>query len=290
MKRRLLALLIGHLLAETSAFANTPLLTLKLELDPIAEATAYELEATSGAFQKTFTSNTEHMEIKVPVGEYMIRIRSKDRRGIFGDWSEPEKIQAEPSSVDLQKSEQLFRPHIEAEGLRYWVELEWIPVAGASGYRFLLKSKASGKEEIVAQQTVKNPKIKFKTKPGRLTYNVQALYSEGQVASPLASYEPKLDLLGKKLNAPRLLSQKELHIQWQTDDHAGLLVESVYCEFLSTTCTPIGRQIYQSGFDFAPTKGPGIYKLALVSHIEGYVDSDPVHTEFIVKPKEEDLP
>jgi hypothetical protein len=267
---------------------------LTLELDHVEGAKAYEVQAQSPQLDKTFTSASEKIELHLPVGDYKIRTRVKDYRGVFGEWSATDDFSVKPAPVDLKKSEQSFKPVITPEGLKFWVDIQWLPEPGASGYKFQLKKKdpssKSTIEKIVAEQTVKEPHIRFKSRPGQFFYNVTALYSKNQVASAPSSYEPKLAMSGKKLNPPDIKLVDKYRLETLANEGVEILAQIEHCPFMGERCKKLKTMVFHKAAELNPIEGPGVYKVSLMSHLEGYLDSDPVFQEIIVKPQEKDLP
>ena len=271
-----------------AADKSSPDLNLKLSLDAVEGAVTYQAEATAENFLRTFSSKSPQLEVNLPIGKYTLKIRVADARGIFGPWSEPQEFNVEAPPVDLKLAENKYPATFKAEGLKFWVELQWDALAGASGYKLQLKNKVG---KIVGEQVLPEAKARFKIRPGIFHFNVIALYARNQIAAPPSDYEPQITLQGKMLESPVVEKTGPRTFKWKSSEGAGLVTKIQYCAFWSDSCQSLPEAFYKDSiYKFEPSQGPGLYKIAFATHMEGFVDSEAEVSEILVKPDFKDLP
>jgi hypothetical protein len=110
-----------------------------LEWEPVAEAREYEIELFQQEDDKIlprgkYKTDSPQWSHAVPPGKYFLRLRSMDKRGVPGEWSQNIALK-----VRMQNPLQLRPAQTDkiSDGL---VNFEWGPIAGASNYQLIVRN------------------------------------------------------------------------------------------------------------------------------------------------------
>lgn len=111
-----------------------------LEWEEVKEAREYEIELFQQEGEKIlprgkYKTDSAQWSHAVPPGKYSLRLRSVDKRGVPGEWS-----QNIPLKVRMQNP-RLLRPVSNDKVSDPLVTFEWAPVDGAANYQLLIQNK-----------------------------------------------------------------------------------------------------------------------------------------------------
>ncbi|MEY4615159.1 MAG: hypothetical protein RJB66_119 [Pseudomonadota bacterium] len=171
---------------------------INLEWEAAAEARGYQLEfgkAGKGTPFKTLTNVPEaRWSGPMPAGKYWMRVRGKDIRGIYGDWSE-----AIPFEVKLKNVDTIFpEPShtVTTDDLSYPIRFQWQSQREAEFYILNILSE-SGEllESIKTQDTLFAMKLDSSKK---YKWFVQATDSNGAVGEKPTNIN-ELTIIGPSL-------------------------------------------------------------------------------------------
>ncbi len=197
--------------------------TVNMEWDPIEIAKSYELELTSlpkkeGEKPLLFKTETSEWSGALTPGDYQMRIRSRDKRHVPGEWSQPEafKVGLDPVKlVSPKSSENLKVNEIETVA----IDFKWDTVGGADIYRFQLKDE-DGK--IISAQDLKENQVQIKLPVAqKYFWSVVPISAQG-----IESESPTRDqftVYGKKLTSPEIEKPKTefvREINWSKPEKA----------------------------------------------------------------------
>lgn len=191
------------------------------EWEAIEGASSYQVELKQTKEDgKTFNFKVKEAmwNGKLTPGNYIMRLRSSDERGVPGEWSPPS-----PFEVGLESVRLTFpAPKAELAGKRSdeeKINFRWEPAGGASTYHFELQSDDG---EFKVSEDLKDTNISVKVPAAKnFTWKVNAFNSE-KIASEAVSVG-QFSLLGAPLEKP-LLEKPEnefvREVQWKNPDNA----------------------------------------------------------------------
>lgn len=208
----LLATIFLFAISESILADNNEILrSIQFEWEAVEDATLYEIEVTDQlADHKTegkdaketktppqvFKSKEAVFNGKLRPGKYSIRIRSRDYRGVPGDWSEPMDLPVglEPVLVTKPKNEQNLETN---ENDVAEVQIAWTPTRGAVQYEVTLKS---GQDILQPKSLIHETSMTLKL-PVAKQYQF-AIRAIGASAVSETDTLVSFSLIGKKLVAP----------------------------------------------------------------------------------------
>lgn len=192
-----------------------------LELETVEGAISYEVELTSKS-----SGNTQTFKMKTPIwkaairpGEFTLRLRSYDSRGVPGVWSEQL-----PFVVKLP-GPQLLAPIAETEiktneEKYYDTEFKWQTVQGTSKYR--LEITPEGQTTPITDTFSENQgKINLPV-ANRYTWKVIPISKSGEEGESQET-PGRFTLIGKALNTPTIEKPEDIWVQfvkWEKPDYA----------------------------------------------------------------------
>lgn len=193
------------------------------EWEAIENAKSYEIELKQVKEKdpKTFSFKVSEAAWngRLTPGKYLMRLRSRDYRGVPGDWSEPSEF-----NVGLETAALKFpgaRVKIDTkENSSASIGFQWSPVGGADQYHFVLTSE-DGKTQIT--ETLSKPEFKTSLPvASHYTWKVSASNSEGIVSD--ATAVGQFTLLGKAVENPKIEkpeSEFVREVKWTRPDHVS---------------------------------------------------------------------
>lgn len=186
------------------------------EWDGDPDARTFEIEIQqSGKDGKTYKFKVKQAlwNGKLTPGQYSIRLRALDARGVPGDWSEPAPfpVGLETPQLTFPKPRQLVSGNSATEAK---VTLQWKPVPGAKTYQLEIAS-ADGEVKKSAEATSATAEMKL---PVAKVYKwkVGATGADGVASDTVA--EGEFTLLGQKLAPPRIAAPENdfaREVTWQ---------------------------------------------------------------------------
>lgn len=204
------------LLFSISAFAQDSR-WIDIEWEEVPGALNYEVELFEGENETRVARGKYKVESSswsnaVPPGKYSLRIRSLDKRGVPGEWSDYIAVKVH------MHNPRLFRPGPGSQIDNPQVDFEWGEVESASIYQLVIKNE---KNRIVHNHTVKDIRASVYLEDiGLYTWAVYAL-EEGEA---LRSQEEFVSAtfkafirVGGELEAPevKVTINEKVSIEWQ---------------------------------------------------------------------------
>lgn len=196
------------------------------EWEAIENAKSYEIElkqvkSSKEEEAKTFTFKVTEAAWngRLTPGKYMMKLRSRDYRGVPGDWSEPSEFNVGLETAVLKfpgARVKMATKETDTTSL----EFKWAPVGGADQYHFVLTSD-DGKTQIT--ETLKEPSFKVKVPvASHYTWKVSSSNNEGITSD--ATAVGQFTLLGKPIENPRIEKPESdfvRELKWSRPDHVS---------------------------------------------------------------------
>ncbi len=193
------------------------------EWDAIPDAKSYELELTQAVTDKKETPKVFNFKTKDPLwsgrltpGEYVMKLRSRDYRGVPGDWSPDSDFHVGLDNVML-KSPSANSKISTKESKDLAMTFDWGPVGGADKYIFELIDE-DGKS--IAQQELEKTSLKLNVPVAKsYSWKVKAVNEKGITSE--ATSVSQFTLLGKTLEKPKavaLESEYVRELKWSRPD------------------------------------------------------------------------
>lgn len=195
------------------------------EWEAIEGADSYEVElkpVTEIETNKIFSFKTKEAAWngKLSAGKYIMKLRSRDKRGVPGDWSEPSEFNVGLENAILRYPAQESQiPAKEIDETK--ISFKWDPVGGADGYLFELQSED---EKIKVSQKIETPQFEMKIPvAAKYTWKVTAMNKDGFQSE--ATTVAQFSLLGPALTAPVIEKPENdfvREIKWTHTDSAPI--------------------------------------------------------------------
>ena len=247
-----------------------------LEWDGIEGAAGYDVEFSPTPKGKPITISVKHAfwDGKLPVGNYTMRIRSKDRRKVPGNWSD-----SQPLQVGLENAKLIFPTTnyklASNESEKEKVEFKWQKVPGADDYLIEVTSRD---EKIKITEETSHNEIKIKIPVAQeYTWKVQA--RRGDIHSDATTMD-EFFIQGKKLDKPIIIAPANRFvrtIEWQHPDFAENYDfsiqrwDGVAKKWDKVTST---KEFKDTSVPFDPTWPGGQYRISVRAKSNVRVDSD----------------
>ncbi len=245
-----------------------------IEWEEVANASNYEVELFQEENGKQlprgkFKVDQPGWSSAVPPGKYSLRIRSLDKRGVPGEWSEniPVKVR--------MHNPKLFQPGQESKLSSPQVEFEWSDIAGASFYQLVVKNE---KDQLVHNSVVKDVRANVYLEDlGNYTWTAYALESgepqrtqEDFTASTFRGFTR----VGGELDPPevKVTVKDKVVIEWNKVRRA----KAYELDYLPPANADKSRRFKLPGnqFAFATSRlRDGITTITIRSSASGYPDS-----------------
>lgn len=239
------------------------------EWEAIEGAKSYEIELVpvkeAADEPKIFNFKTTEASWngRLTPGKYLMRLRSRDYRGVPGEWSPASDFNVGLDNVVLKHplADKIMSDVVEKKE----IEFKWDAVGGADQYEFTLISE-DGKTNITQKLT--EPRVKIEVPvAAHYTWTVSASSNDGIISDAKAS--SKFALHGKKLTRPTLEkpeSEFVRDLRWRPQEHATSYDIFIirrdektkkYVKFKSIEKTT------QESLEFDPSWPGGAYKVAV---------------------------
>lgn len=264
MIRTLAALFL--ILGCASAAAETVRRSVTLEWYPIEGAVSYDVEIKrkpdGNPLQRNFAGQTGVLELEP--GSYEMRVRSRDKRKVPGDWSPVQEFEVFLAKVEIESpkaGQKINAPKPDEISL----DIKWKPVPGADEYLLELVSE-DGKVKI--QKSVKQRGLQVTAPVGHLyTLKVQAVSASGVTSGD--PIERKFTVWGTKLESPEIEVNETGYVRevkWTRPLYADEFdYDLSKWDAASKKWVNVkkGRSQKDSRFDFLPSWSGGTYRFAI---------------------------
>lgn len=279
--------------AETATPPLTPLKTIELDWEAVENAGGYEVKLSpeNGQAPLVFETPENHLSKAVPIGNYVLQMRTKSKDGRdTSEWSPPIPLAVVAKELTPLKPAQ----NAEIDGSKkpkISVDFEWSPVANAKSYTLSVWSDDKKDKPYV-----------FTTKSTRRTLDVPTaqIYHwkvEFESADDVRyQQEPKLftfTLLGQRLTKPEIidhsLSCKDM-LTWTDSEDAETYSAELFFKFIDETeWRSVQKQNGNEAFMPCPKLRTGAYKLEVTAKAGRRSPSEPAIKEFLIKPTLADI-
>jgi hypothetical protein len=211
--------LVFILMISSASMASEFRRSVSLEWEPIEGAATYDVEFAPTPKGKPITvlARKSFWNGKLPVGNYNMRVRAKDRRKVPGDWSETQAM-----TVGLENAKLIYPSSnyklASKEAETETVVFKWQPVPGAEDYKIEVTSR-DGKTKIVEETSKQEIKVKL---PVAQEYTWKVLAQRDEVHSDAATVD-EFFIQGKKLDKPEIVPPANRFvrtIEWKHPDFA----------------------------------------------------------------------
>lgn len=198
------------------------------EWEAIEGATSYEIQLIQSKEDDKETGKGKTFNFKVKEaawngrltpGKYMMKLRSRDYRGVPGEWSTPSEFNVGLEAVSLKSPAPNAKINSKEDDTTKMV-LEWSPVGGADQYQVTITSE-DGKTQISETLSDTNFKADLPV-ASNYTWKVSALNKEGFQSD--ATAVGQFSIVGKALENPKIEkpeSEFVRQIKWNRPDHAS---------------------------------------------------------------------
>ncbi|MNJ98408.1 hypothetical protein D3C87_161740 [compost metagenome] len=209
----------------TTAEAQTPFRRLvNFEWEAIENAKSYEIELQqikedSKELGKVFRFKTKEAAWngRLTPGKYIMKLRSRDYRGVPGEWSPPSDFNVGLETAVLKSPPSRSR-FIAKESKETTLDFKWDPVGGAESYHFELVSE-DGKTQIT--KDLKETSLKINVPVAQnYTWKVSALGAQG-IQSDAVSVG-QFTILGTAIETPKISrpeSEFVRELKWTRPDN-----------------------------------------------------------------------
>lgn len=239
------------------------------EWEAIEGAASYEIElipvkiASDEPKAFNFKTTEASWNGRLTPGKYLMRLRSRDYRGVPGDWSPQSDFNVGLDNVVLKSP---LSEKIETDSTdKKEVEFKWEAVGGADQYEFTLTSE-DGTTAI--SQKLTEPSFKAEVPvAANYTWTVQAFNNEGILSEGTAT--SKFALNGKKLEKPALEKPETefvREIKWEAPEYATSYDVFIIRRDERTKKFEKFKSIEKTSsasLDFDPSWPGGVYKVAV---------------------------
>jgi hypothetical protein len=276
----------GFSFAET---AKTLSSKVDMEFEPTPDAKGYQLEVRQGEHVVlTKESDQPKYILELEPGRYEIKTRAKDKRGVYGVWSESDSIEVTSPGLQLRPENSVVKA-MDPKNPYEPLKLQWPEMPLATGYQVKIKDK-NGK--IVGDKQVEQAHTEISLVPGEYSYTVLVMYADGQL-SPPSEFEPKIQIKATEIPAPKVEwkgNKKGQKIaRWQVPAGIQIVNKLEYSAYLSEQWTLVKDKFEKPEIITNHLRPPGRYRLTLQAMAEGWTSGPSTVEEFEVKPIETDL-
>lgn len=257
--------------------------SVNLEWEKIEKAFSYDLEISDSKKKPLVnkTSSEERMKIHLSPGEYLFRIRAKDKRGVSGPWSAYEKLSVKVGIVKLLHPPKNWEKVVQ-ESDTLDISFKWSSSQGAESYLIKVTSISSS-FEVSKEITATELMLKL---PVGETFNWSVQSKAQGLFSPVS--EAQFTLLGKNFAKPIIKkpsSEFVRRISWEREkssDAVDVFIWKVDTE--SQTWKKVFEQVNTKDlvFHFPSEWDGGLYRLELMAKKDNKAISEKESIEFPV--------
>ncbi|MGZ3795353.1 MAG: fibronectin type III domain-containing protein [Pseudobdellovibrionaceae bacterium] len=261
-----LTLLTGAAGFLPAAWAETYRREVSFEWEEIPGAKSYDIEIRAASKDSrdkpmSFRTKDATWSGKLVPGKYLMSLRSRDLRGVPGDWSPSSEfiVNLDPVKIKFPQAQALIKANDERDVLQ---KFEWDPVSGADEYRFDLSSE-DGKTQIT--ETLKEPRYSVKIPVAQnYTWNVTGLGHSVQSDSTTAS---NFSIIGRKITPPTIAPPETefvREVRWSrpnTVEKYDLTLKRLNPQTKKWEKVLTQENVQGESFNFAPEYVGGTYNL-----------------------------
>jgi|GEM_PF-3238746 len=275
------------------AQAKRPMRKLDFSWEPVAKAKGYELQfvrtAADGATDPlTFSSASSAFKGDIPVGQYKLKIRTLDARGVPGAWSPamPVELKLPVVEASTPPADKVIQSE-EAEEDK--VRLAWKPIGEGVLYRVAVLNKKGKK---IAEETVDEPEIEMKLNVAReYLWRVTAKLEDGFMGEEWETAR-EFSLIGAALETPEIksnYSKEKPIVKWSRPKFTGAYKFDVSIKTGEKEWKELVREdeYRRSAFKVPKDWGPGTYRVNVVALASLRAPSKSLEYDFEITAPEE---
>lgn len=196
------------------------------EWEAIEDAKTYEIELRQVKEEKDAEAKTFSFKVKeaawsgrLAPGKYMMKLRSKDYRGVPGDWSPESEFNVGLENVNLSYPQSGAKISSKEEK-SVNMDFQWSAVGGAEKYQFTLTSE-DGKIQI--NETLKDTHFKSEI-PVAMNYTWKVAASNKEGVASEATSVGQFAVLGAPIQSPKVdkpESEFVREVKWSRPDNVS---------------------------------------------------------------------
>ena len=239
------------------------------EWDPINQAKSYELEIIAigqPGEQKDifrFTVNEASWRGELKPGLYSMKLRSRDRRGVPGEWSTPEQfyVKLYAPVILFPLKQQILKSNQDEN---YELTLQWEFQSEASRYQIHIED--SSKNFVRDLETSEN-NIKISVPVAKnYSWSIKGFDKQGKEGEQITESIP-FQILGKKLITPKVKRPENpfvRNLEWSTVPFSENYKYILYFRNTERKWSPFKEEkTSATNFSFDPKWSGGEYKLSV---------------------------
>jgi len=264
--------------------------TTNFEWSPVVKAKSYEIEITPigrAEGQNTpynFTVTNPSWDGELKPGKYSMRLRSRDKRNVPGDWSNPEVFQVKLYAPKLYSP--LAQDEIQSSSAEsHSLTLHWEAQSEASLYKIHIEDE--NKNFIKDLETSKNELTLSVPVARKYQWSIIGHDLQGNEGEPLSDVIP-FTIVGKQLNTPQIITPETSFVRqlkWQPSMYAQKYSYILYRRDKLKSRKWIKFQDGETQnnlFIFNPKWKGGEYKLSVTAHAPLRINSKTYSISFDV--------
>lgn len=239
------------------------------EWEAIEGAQGYEVELNlkkEDGKGKTFSFKVKEAAWngRLSPGKYIMKLRSRDYRGVPGDWSEPSEFNVGLEGAILKYPESNAQISSK-ENEEMAVNFQWNPVGGSDEYAFTLTSE-DGKTQINKNLTDTHVEIDLPVAM-KYTWKVSASSKEGFQSESMSVGQ--FSLLGAPIESPKIEkpeSEFVRELKWSSPANASnfdVVVSKLNDQAKKWETVKVVENIQESALAFDDTLPGGKYQVAV---------------------------
>lgn len=231
----------------------------------------------------TFKTKSALWVGKLVPGKYTMSLRSRDRRGVPGEWSPPSEfnVNLDPVKIKYPMAQEKIKTN---ETSAFSQKFEWLPVKGAKEYRFELTSE-DGKTQVVETLEGLSHSVKL---PVAMNYTWKITASGQNNMQSDAVTVTTFSVIGKKIESPKITppeSEFVRELTWSRPENVDKY--DLTLSRLNPTAKKWERVLTQENvseerFDFDSKHRGGVYRLDVKAKGPLRTDSESTRVQFKV--------
>lgn len=256
---------------------------LELELEEVPDVKGYEVRLSRLKDGKPkppaiFKLKTNIWAAQLVPGKYQMAVRSIDRRGVPGDWSQTQEILVKvPAPVIV--APQTGQKVLASDESKERVKFQWNKVDGAEKYKIKV---IDGQKQQIFEEVVSNTEAEFKL-PVAQNYNwtVTPVF-EQDLEGDITAVQT-FDLIGPKLESPSNTHMDEYNTQivnWRRVEMAQAYNYTLEQKTKDGWKTVDQKKVAKNGIKYSQALPTGEYRINVRSTANYRLPSDPMMQEF----------
>lgn len=275
----------------TARVSSDKLVPVEIYFDPQAEAKKYEFEIYSSKKKliKKVLSPTPGFKFKMQCGNYLLRSRAADSRNLWSDWSEFSDFQVIPPTPKLTELPKVIAKKEKGQ-INGLIELSWEKSTISEQYDIFVKNENN--EVVKKLVSITESHSVLTLPPGKYHVEIISKVGDNWRSEPMKMDTP-IEISNVAAKEPDIKvnpeDPKKINFTNDSDSVVNLVVE--YSPLMVENWKQIesGFTKSDSELKFDSNAKPGKYRYTLWTTKPGWIDSEKIQNEFLIKPQESDL-